>query len=270
MSPAPDPDAARLLAAHDRLLRGAREVASAVQHAHLGPLWLGDFAGYGMVSYRGEDLAGADLRQLIATSIDWFTEHGVAEFEWKTRGHDELPELDAALRAAGFAPDPVEVVMIGEPAMLANPAPLPAPLQLRQAGAGEASLADDVFAVEALHSAVFGRHGPDRAERTIEILTEHPESMQLWLVAEGDCAICAGRVDLEPPVAGLFGGATAPQWRGRGIYRTLTAARAQSAAAVGCELIYAECTPYSRPILERAGLRAITTTTPYLWQGASA
>lgn len=268
--PKPEPDDLRLLAAHDRLLRGSREVASAARHAQSGPLWLGDFGGYGMVSYRGEDLVGAELSALIATSVAWFVEHGVTEFEWKTRGHDDLPDLDAALRAAGFAPDPVEVVMIGEPAMLASPGPLPAALQLRQAGAGEVSLADDVLAVEALHNTVFERQGPDRVERTIEILTERPETMQLWLVADGAQAICAGRVDLEPPVAGLFGGATAPAWRGRGIYRTLTAARARSAAATGCELIYAECTPFSRPILERAGLRAITTTTPYLWQGGTA
>lgn len=269
MSPAPDPETTRLLAAHDRLIRGEREVAGASGHAQLGPLWLADFGGYGMVSYQGVELAEANLAELIAASTDWFSERGITEFEWKTRGHDDLPELDPALRAAGFAPDPVEVVMIGEPAMLAAPGELPAPLQLRQAGTGPASLADDVAAVARLHDAVFERSGPDRQERTIAILTERPETMQLWLVADGDQAICAGRVDLEPPVAGLFGGATAPDWRGQGIYRTLTAARARSAAAAGCELIYAECTPYSRPILERAGLRAITTTTPYLWQGAT-
>ena len=269
MSLEPDSDQRRLLAAHDRLLRGQREVANAAAWAQLGPLWLADFAGYGMVTYQGADLVGADLDELVSASIRWFAEHGIDEFEWKTRGHDDLPGLDTALRSAGFAPDPVEVVMIGEPAMLAAPDRLAEPLQLRQAGAGEASLADDVVAVARLHSEVFGRHGPDRTERTISILTEHPETMQLWLVAAGREAICAGRVDLEVPVAGLFGGATSPQWRGRGIYRALTAARAQSAAAAGCELIYAECTPFSRPILERAGLRAITTTTPYLWQGAA-
>lgn len=203
MSPGPDPEAVRLLSAHDRLLRGSPEVA------------------------------------------------------------------DAALRAAGFAPDPAEVVMIGEPAMLTAPTPLPEPVQLRRAGSGPVSLAADVAGVAALHDAVFGRSGPDRQERTLEILTERPQTMQLWLATAGEQVICAGRVDLAPPVAGLFGGATAPAWRGRGIYRALTAARAQAAAQAGCELIYAECTLFSRPILERAGLRAITTTTPYLWQGAT-
>ena len=82
----------------------------------------------------------------------------------------------------------------------------------------------------ALHDAVFGRSGPDRQERTLEILTERPQTMQLWLATAGEQVICAGRVDLAPPVAGLFGGATAPAWRGRGIYRALTAARAQAAA----------------------------------------
>lgn len=269
MSPEPEPDEARLLAAHDRLLRGAPEVAGAARSAQVGPLWLGDFGGYGMVCYQGPDLIDAPLDALIADSVAWFTERGVTEFEWKTRGHDELPGLDSALRAVGFAPDPAEVVMIGEPAMLAAPAPLPAPVQLRRAGAGPVSLAADVAGVAALHEAVFGRTGPDRQERTIAILTERPQTMQLWLSTDGDQVICAGRVDLHPPVAGLFGGATAPAWRGRGIYRALTAARAQAAGAAGCELIYAECTPFSRPILERAGLRAITTTTPYLWQGAA-
>jgi len=35
---------------------------------------------------------------------------------------------------------------------------------------------------------------------------------------------------------------------------------------MGAELVYAECTEFSRPILERAGLVAVTTTTPYLWR----
>jgi len=31
------------------------------------------------------------------------------------------------------------------------------------------------------------------------------------------------------------------------------------------EQLYADCTEMSRPILERCGLTAITTTTPYVW-----
>jgi hypothetical protein len=45
-----------------------------------------------------------------------------------------------------------------------------------------------------------------------------------------------------------------------------TAARARSALRVGATLIHSDSTEYSRPILERSGLLAMSTTTPYLWR----
>jgi GNAT superfamily N-acetyltransferase len=65
--------------------------------------------------------------------------------------------------------------------------------------------------------------------------------------------------------AGVWGGATVPEWRGRGLYRALVSARARSALARGFRYIQSDCTPMSRPILERSGLLAVTTTTPYIW-----
>jgi ribosomal protein S18 acetylase RimI-like enzyme len=66
--------------------------------------------------------------------------------------------------------------------------------------------------------------------------------------------------------AGLWGGAVLKQWRRRGIYRALTAARARAAMAAGKTLVHSDSTEYSRPILERSGLVKVSTTTPYLWQ----
>ena len=68
--------------------------------------------------------------------------------------------------------------------------------------------------------------------------------------------------------AGLWGGATHPDWRGRGLYRALTAARARHAHGLGVRFLYVEWSPMSQPILERSGLSRITTTTPYVWQRA--
>jgi len=63
--------------------------------------------------------------------------------------------------------------------------------------------------------------------------------------------------------AGIFGGATLPQWRRQGIYRALTAVRARSALREGKKLIHSDSTEYSRPILERYGFTKVTETTPY-------
>jgi hypothetical protein len=80
--------------------------------------------------------------------------------------------------------------------------------------------------------------------------------------------VCAGRLArvAGTAFAGLWGGATRPEWRGRGIYRALTAARARSALRMGATLLHSDSTPYSRPILERSGFVAVSTTTPYTWR----
>ena len=78
----------------------------------------------------------------------------------------------------------------------------------------------------------------------------------------------AGRLEPVPGTefAGIWGGSTLPEWRGRGIYRALTAARASSALRMGKTLINSDSTEYSRPILERYGFVTVSTTTPYLWR----
>ena len=80
--------------------------------------------------------------------------------------------------------------------------------------------------------------------------------------------ISAGRIDPVPRTdfAGIWGGATRPEWRGRGIYRALTAARARSALRMGKKYINSDSTEFSRPILERSGLVKVSTTTPYNWK----
>jgi GNAT superfamily N-acetyltransferase len=65
--------------------------------------------------------------------------------------------------------------------------------------------------------------------------------------------------------ATLWGGATLREWRGRGIYRALVAERARLAAERGCRYMEVDASDDSRPILERLGFTAVTTTTPYIW-----
>ena len=77
--------------------------------------------------------------------------------------------------------------------------------------------------------------------------------------------VSGGRVDFEDGVefAGLFGGVTLPEYRGRGLYRATVAKRAELARERGYHWLYSDALPTSRPILERLGFVAITTTTPW-------
>jgi GNAT superfamily N-acetyltransferase len=83
----------------------------------------------------------------------------------------------------------------------------------------------------------------------------------------GDVVSAAWLAFFEPGTdsfARLLGGSTLPQWRGRGIYRALLAARAQRAAARRVKYLQVDASDDSAPILRRLGFRAVTTTT-YVW-----
>jgi len=267
-----EPSAARLadlLKAHDEDLRTESEVDGATEVTRIGPLWLGRYAERGFVSYRDLDgAAGFELDDLIRAAIEHFAvDPGLDSFEWKTRGHDAPADLDVHLVAAGFVAADSETVMIGEAAVLARMAGKPFGVVLRRAG-DTGDLVGDVRAIGALHREVFGSESPNMDEQLLAAITADPAGNELWLAGAGGRVVSAGRLVRVRGgrFAGLFGGATDPDWRHAGIYRALTAARARSAMAMGAELVYAECTEFSRPILERAGLVAVTTTTPYIWR----
>jgi glycine/D-amino acid oxidase-like deaminating enzyme len=99
-------------------------------------------------------------------------------------------------------------------------------------------------------------------------LAADPSHLQLWVAEAGEEVVAAGTVDVVrgTQFAGLWGGAVVAPWRGRGIYRALVAARARAAMELGVRFLHSDCTAMSRPILERSGLVAVTTTTPYVWR----
>ena len=259
-------DPARLLAAYDEQLRTDAETPSAVSVTTLGPLRLVTFTGgRGFITYR--DLGGADadtIRRLVPEALDHFrADPEIGRVEWKTRGHDHAPGLHEALLANGFTPEEPESIMIGEAKALAVDVPLPDGVTLRRV-TEEA----DVRAMSAMADEVFGDPVSDEmANALLRRLALH-DGMELWVAEADRQVVSAGRLD---PVhgtdfAGIWGGATREEWRGRGIYRALTAERARSALRLGKTLINSDSTEYSRPILERSGFVKVSTTTPYEWR----
>lgn len=257
-----------LLAAYDAELRGGAEAHGAESVTRLGPLWLAVYDDGGFCGYH--DLAGAEgaeLEELIEGAIAFYRDQtDVGEFEWKTRGHDAPADLPDHLVAHGFVPGELETVMVGEAVLLAGEVSPPDGVVVRRAGDG-GSLAADAARAMAMQDEVFGRGGGSTVEHMVQRLTDHADRLSLWLAEAGGEVVSAGRIEIVPGTefAGIWGGATRGEWRGRGIYRALTAARARWALDRGARLVNSDCSPMSRPILERSGLLAITTTTPYLW-----
>lgn len=262
------PDPADLLAAYDSQLRTDAEVAGARRVVRLGPLHLAAYpSGRGLITYR--DLGTAPDEGMLADLVGGAMEHfrvdpGIAKVEWKTRGHDHAPGLDRALTGHGFVRGESESLMVGPAHLLAVEVDLPAGVVVRRVS-DEAT----VRAACAMQDSVFShRSGADAGAAVAdEVLDSLSGGVQFWVAEAAGAIVCAGRLEPVPGTAfaGVWGGATRPEWRGRGIYRALTAARADAARAMGKRLIHSDSTAHSRPILERAGLVKVSTTTPYEW-----
>jgi GNAT superfamily N-acetyltransferase len=165
--------------------------------------------------------------------------------EWKYYSHDG-PELRERLAAAGLEPDDEETVVVAEAASIPPPP-----------GDVELQIVTEEF-VE-LAASVFGNRF-DLPEKAVAVVA----------MVDGK-AVSGGRVDFEDGVefAGLFGGITLQEFRGRGLYRATVAKRAELARERGYRWLYSDALPTSRPILERLGFVAITTTTPFTFPRAA-
>ncbi|MBX3144238.1 MAG: hypothetical protein KF813_10810 [Trueperaceae bacterium] len=258
--------AAELLRAYDDDLRTEAEVVGAASVTREGPLWIAVYSsGRGFVTYR--DLGNADsceIARLVAFAREYFErDTRVQKAEWKTRGHDAAPGLHEALVANGFVPDEPESVMVGRAEGLAGEVPLPAGVTLRNIRS-EA----DVRAMCDLQDRVFGDVASE--DWTTELIERaaSDDAFQLWVAEANGEMVSSGRLEPIPGTAfaGLWGGGTLSEWRGKGIYRALTAARARAALSLGRTLLHSDSTEFSRPILERSGMVKVTTTTPYIWR----
>ncbi len=259
-------DAAYFLRLYDEQLRTEAETPSAISVDLLGPLRLATFdGGQGFITYR--DLGGADadaIERLVPAALDHYRDNpAIGRVEWKTRGHDHAPGLHEALIRNGFAPDDPESIMIGAAAALAVEVPLPAGVTVRRVTAEQ-----DVRAMSAMSDEAFGEPASTEMADALLRRLEAGTGLELWVAEADGRMVGAGRLELvaDSDFAGLWGGAVLEPWRGRGIYRALTAARARTALAAGKTLMNSDSTEYSRPILERSGLLKVSTTTPYRWK----
>lgn len=262
MSPADD--IGRLLEAYDAQLRAHvhERLPDSIHSEWDGPLLRTvGFGDRGWIEYH--DLGGLDggpLDDLIARQIEFFAARGQG-FEWKLHGHDRPADLPGRLRAAGFRPEDLETVVIGCVDALPHEPVVPDGVAIR-----EVTERGGMARIGELEEAVWEEEHGWLDDLWAEHLAD-PEGLRIFVAEAGDVTVSAGwvRFPSGTEFATLWGGATLADWRGRGIYRALVAERTRLAADRGRRYLETDASDDSRPILERLGFTAVTTTTPYVW-----
>ena len=132
----------------------------------------------------------------------------------------------------------------------------------------ETSEQADLLAIGRLHTEIWGEDWTwiaDDLRRRFDHLG--PDGIRVFVATDADRLVSAAWLVMCPgsAFAGLWGGSTLKSHRGRGIYRAMVARRAAIAGARGIRYLQVDASDDSRPILERLGFLALTTTTPYVW-----
>ncbi len=205
------------------------------------------------------ELGGVDADAVIVAQVSRFAELG-EPWEWKYYSYDQPPDLPERLLAAGLTPEPVETLLVAEIADLRLEESTPTGVELApvidQAGAD---------ALVQVHDEVFGGDHAALGRTVLAGLAQQPRTVEAVVAMAGGKPVSAGRVEFYEGTdfASLWGGGTLPEWRGRGIFRSLVAHRAALAKDRGFRYLQVDASPDSRPILQRLGFVELATTTPY-------
>ena len=255
---------------HAEVRLADRDAAPGFVVDHDGPVhrtYPPDPADHGAMIENPEGL-GDDPETWVRRQADFFVGRG-QRVEWKTYDYDEPADLPERLEHAGFVPEEDEVVLLGRCADLVHDVTLPDTVRMRDIETDE-----DWSRVRTMVDAVWGSDSSWVNDSLRAEQRARPDLMRATVVEDagtgGVLSYAVLRLTEGSPFAGLWGGSTLPEWRGRGLYRALVGHRARAAIERGIPYARVDTTRASRPILVGLGMHAVCTTRPWILDPSAA
>lgn len=229
------------------------ETAEVVRHIELAE------PGEGVVLYSQLTAANADA--VILEQVQYFARLK-QDFEWKVYDHDQPPDLRERLRAHGFAIEEAEALMVLDLVETPNLLQPPISHTIRRITQPE-KLAD----LATVKEKVWGESATGLMQFLGNALTHYPDQMSIYVAYVDEQPASAAWIFFprHSQFASLWGGSTVSEFRKRGLYTALLAARAQEAHARQVRYLTVDASPMSRPILEKLGFEWLTNTYPCKW-----
>lgn len=215
---------------------------------------------FGFIAYSAldEETVEAEIMEQIA----YYQALGMS-FEWKVYDHDRPADLRQRLAARGFDMEEPEALMILDLQHALDfywSLSLPAMQRIEDA-AGVTQLRE-------MEEAVWGTDHSWMDVRLVNDLRNIPEQLSVFSVYVDGRPVSAAWMYYHPPsqFASLWGGTTLPDYRKRGYYTALLAARVREARQRGYRFLTVDASPMSRPILEKHGFQFLGFSTPCKWK----
>lgn len=216
----------------------------------------------GFVSWAEMTKANAD--QVIDEQIAYFTGL-VPEFEWKTYGHDQPPDLGKRLANKGFTATDPEALLVMD--LEAAPGFF---WTCDTSSVRRVTTTREIDEIIAMENEVWHKEMPRLGEGLKRDLVERPELLSLYAVWRVDRVVSAAWQFFMAPTrwVTLYGGSTLVEYRKQGFYTALIAARAREARERGYRFLTVDASPASRPILEKHGFTFLDIEVEYEWKRA--
>ena len=216
--------------------------------------------GDGFIRYSKLDDQTADAE--IEAQIAYYKSLGQG-FEWAVYDYDTPPDLLKRLEARGFEIEEEEALLILP--LDEAPSILLAPITHDIRRITDPARIDDVEMVE---RAIWDWDFSVLSDRLRTDLRENPDTLSVYVAYADGQPVSAAWMFCPPTsrFASMWGGSTLPDYRGRGIYTQLVAARVQEARARGKQFLTIDASPMSRPIVTKQGFRFMCLMHPAKWQ----
>ena len=203
----------------------------------------------------------ANAAAAIQEQIDFFSQRR-QPFEWKVYDYDKPHDLLKRLMDSGFELEDTEAVMVLDvhdaPTTLLTPPTVDVRPITRSEGLED---------VELVEEQVWGG-GFDWIQERLGVHLQIPGFLSVYVAYIDDAPACAGWTyyNANSDFAGLWGGSTLEQYRGRGLYTALLATRVQEAIRRGRRFLTIDASPMSQPIVARHGFRLLAYAHACKWK----
>ena len=210
------------------------------------------------------DMTGVDPDKVIDEQVVYFSAR-VPDFTWKVYSHDQPADLGEHLANKGFTPRDADTLLVMDledaPDYLWN---------WDICDVRRISTPEEIDEIMDMEVEIWHFDLPSLRAGLKYDLRENPELLSLYGVWQDGKAVSAAWQFFLAPTRWitLHGGSTLPQYRRRGYYTALIAARAREARERGYRFLTVEASPDSRPILEKHGFTVLGQMTEYVWKKA--